>query len=84
MYPLLFVLRRIVYSLVIVFMINGNMPFFGALILTLTSLAMLMFVAIEGQWESRMLVVQEFFNESVFYFMCIGLICFSDVPSNTK
>ena len=48
MYPLLFVLRRIVYILVIVFMIDGFKPFIGVLILTLTSLVMLMFVAIEG------------------------------------
>ena len=75
MYPLLFVLRRIVYSLVIVFMIDGNKPFFGTLILTLTCLVMQMFLAVETQWESRKLNTQEFVNESIFYTLCLGLIC---------
>ena len=50
-YPLLFVLRRIAYALVIVFMVDGIRPYFGALILTLTSLFVLMFIAIEAHWE---------------------------------
>ena len=84
MYPLLFVLRRIVYSLVIVFMIDGNKPFFGTLILTLTCLAMQMFVAVEAQWESRMLNAQELVNESIFYTLCLGLICCSGVLNSTE
>ena len=80
----MFVLRRIVYSFVIVFMIDDNNPFFGTLILTLTSLLMLMFVSIEAYWESRMLNVQEIVNESVFYTLCLGLICFTDVLNETK
>ena len=84
MYPLLFVLRRIAYVIVIVFMIRGNSPFFGALTLTLTSLAMLMFSAIERQWESRMLNVQDMVNESIFYTLCLSLICFSDLLVDYK
>ena len=56
-YLLIFVLRRIAYSLVIVFMVDGTRPIFGALILTLTSLLVLMFVAIEAHWEERMINV---------------------------
>ena len=84
MYPLLFVLRRIAYVIVIVFMIRGNSPFFGALTLALTSLAMLMFSAIERQWESRMLNVQDMVNESIFYTLCLSLICFSDLLVDYK
>ena len=83
-YPLLFVLRRIAYALVIVLMVDGIRPYFGALILTLTSLFVLMFIAIEAHWEQRMINLQEFVNECVFYTMCIGLICFTDVLVDTS
>ena len=83
-YPLLFVLRRIIYSLVIVFMIDGNKPFVGAMILNLTCLFMLIFVAVEGQWDSWILNMQDFVNELTFYIMCVGLICFTDVLTDTQ
>ena len=83
-YPILFVLRRVIYSLVIVFLINDMQPFFGALILIMTTLFMLIFVAIEGQWESKTLNTQELINEFIFYVLCISLLCFAGVISDTR
>lgn len=82
-HPLFFVLRRILYSLVIVFMVGEVKPFFGALILTLTSFMMLSFVALEAQWESNMHNKQHLLNEFTFYVVCIGFICFSGVIMET-
>ena len=69
-------LRRVLYALVIVFMV-GQSVLFGALLMLLTCLAMLVFVVQEAPWEDRFINWQHFFNEVGFYFVCVGLMSFS-------
>ena len=80
--PLAFVLRRILYALVIVFMVEQNV-IFGALIMLITCLIMLVFVVQEAPWEDRFVNWQHFFNEIVFYFVCVGLMSFSGVLTDS-
>ena len=82
-HPLIFVLRRVLYSIVIVFMV-GEKVVFGALLLLLTSLAALIFVANEAQWEDRMNNIQHLLNEAIFYLVCMGLVCFSGIIFEAK
>ena len=73
---LLFVARRILYALVIVGMHEENV-FWGALLLMLSSLAMVAVLTVERQWEDMLIAVQHFFNEVLFYLLCVGLLLFS-------
>jgi hypothetical protein len=75
-HPLAFVLRRVLYSIVIVFMV-GDKVFFGALLLLLNCLFMLCFVASEAQWEDSLINRQHFFNEAVLYLVFAAMMCFS-------
>lgn len=52
-HPLMFLTRRIVYALVIVFM--SEVMFFGALIVMLSCLAMLVYALHEWQWKDRII-----------------------------
>ena len=47
LHPILFVLRRVIFTIVIIFMIGENV-IFGALLLILSTLVMLTFVALEA------------------------------------
>lgn len=82
--PLLYVTRRVHYSLMIVFMVGDTKSFFGCLMLSLSSLAMLIFVAIEAHWESPFFNRWAFLNEAVFYTLCVSLVCFSGVLTDAK
>ena len=53
------------------------------MILTLFSLLMLVFTAMESPWESSSLNYQELVNEFIFYTLCISLVCFADVLNDT-
>ena len=75
-HPLAFVLRRVLYSIIIVFMV-GDKVFFGALLLLLNCLFMLCFLASEAQWEDSLINRQHFFNEVVLYLVFAALMCFS-------
>jgi hypothetical protein len=46
MYPLLFALRRVIYSFIIIFMVGQN-TLYGAVLLLLCTLFMMTFVATE-------------------------------------
>ena len=76
-YPLAFILRRVLYSVVIVFMAGENQVYFGSLLLLLSSLAMIVIVATEAPWKDSLVNRQHFGSEAVFYFLCVALICFS-------
>ena len=39
----------------------------------------MIFVVHEAPWEDRLIEHQHFFNELVFYFVCVGLMSFSGV-----
>ena len=83
-YPLFFVLRRLLYAFIIVFMVGEVKAFFGALMLTLTSLVMLLFVALERQWETSLLNCQHLTNETIFYMVCVSLMCFTGLLTDTN
>ena len=82
-YPCLFVARRVLKSILIVQMATGNVkPFFGTLVLTFVSFAVLCYVVAEKLWEQRIALVQHLANEAVYYCLCVGLVCFSGVVSD--
>ena len=78
-HPITYVLRRILYAVVIVFMQGENLTFFGAVSMQITCIIMLCIVAMEKQFSERLINWQHFFNESVFYMVCLGLILLSGV-----
>ena len=45
--------------------------------LILTSLATLIFVAVEAPWENPFFNWWHLLNETIFYMVCVGLLCFS-------
>ena len=53
MHPMMYLLRRIVYALVIVFM--SETMFFGVIIVMLSCLAMLAYALHEWQWKDRVI-----------------------------
>jgi hypothetical protein len=82
-HPLSFLLRRIVYAVVIICSTEENV-FFGALILLLTCTFMMTFVALEAQWEDRLINSQHLINESYFYLLCAALMLFSGIILDSK
>ena len=82
-HPLAFILRRVLFSFVIVLMV-GDKVLFGTILLLLTCLFMLCFVAAEAQWEDNLINVQHFVNEVVLYVIFASLMCFSGVLTKTK
>lgn len=53
-HPLAFVLRRILYAFVVLFLV-GSAAFFGALLLLVTCLVFMTFVAVENHWEDSLI-----------------------------
>ena len=49
----------------------------GIMFNMLASLAMLIYVTSEMQWETKLINQLHILNESVFYLLCVSLICFS-------
>lgn len=82
-YPLAFVLRRILYAVVILLMVESA-AFFGVLLLLATCLVMLVFVVQEVQWESQLINTQHLVNECSFYLLCVSLILFNGVVVETE
>jgi len=66
-----FLLRRIIYTAIIIFMYN--LPFFASLALLSTSLGFLMYVIIESQWEDNLVNQQHLVNEFALY-LCLVLL----------
>lgn len=82
-HPLLFILRRILYSFVIIFTVGANVMF-GALLMLVSTLFMLTFVATEAQWKDKYVNWQHFANEAVFYVLCLGLMNFCGVLTENE
>ena len=86
-HPLAFLLRRVLYSIVIVFMGQSEISMLlGIFILMFTCVFMIAMILIEAQWEDQMLNLQHLFNEIWFYVLCCFLVCFcgliTDVDAN--
>lgn len=74
--PLAFVLRRVLYSLIILYMVTERSVFFGALLLQLTCLFFGGLILLEAQWKEYLINLQHFVNEIFFYLICSALMCF--------
>ena len=75
-HPLMFLLRRIIYALVIVFM--DEVMYYGVFVVMLSCLTMLAFACTEWQWKERIINYQHIFDECTIYVICLLLLCFSN------
>ena len=82
-HPLAFVLRRVLYAAVVLFFVE-EAAFFGALLLLMTCFVMMVFVALETQWEDQLINSQHMMNEVFFYLLCISLLLFSGVVHESE
>lgn len=69
-YPMTFLTRRIVYSVIILFM--SGFSFMGALLLSLICIFMIAYVIVEQQWEDSLIARQHVFNEVALYIVLTG------------
>ena len=74
-HPLMFLLRRIIYALVIVFM--DEIMYYCVFIVMLSCLTMLTYACTEWQWKERIINAQHIFDECTIYVICLMLLCFS-------
>ena len=82
-HPLMFMLRRIIFALVIVFM--DEIMFWGVLVVMFSCLIMLAYVLHEQQWQDRIINRQHTFNEIITYFLCVILLFYSSyVEAKTR
>ena len=73
-YPTLFVMRRVIYVIVILFL--TQLPFLAVIIMMLTCLVMLSFVFTEAQWEDSIINQQHVINEIAFYLVLLHVVSF--------
>ena len=72
-----YILRRVLFSIVIVFMAEDTSSVMcGIFLLMVTSLFMLAILLVDGQWEDLMINHLHLSNEVLFYLLCCVLICF--------
>ena len=71
-HPLVFLLRRIVYSSIVLFM--TQLPMLGAYLLALICLAMLAFIIVERQWEDSLISWQHVVNEVALYLLLLSAL----------
>lgn len=77
-HPLSFLLRRIIYAIIITLTTEAN-AFFGALILMLTCLFMMTLVVLEAQWQDNLINGQHLVNEVCFYILCAILMLYCGI-----
>ncbi len=75
MHPLMFMMRRIIYALTIVFM--DEIPIWGVFIFMGYTLLMLGYVLSEHQWKDRVINSQHIFNECILYVLSVMMLLFS-------
>jgi len=78
--PLAFLLRRILYSIVVVFMLNH--AYFGVILLIGTCLFFQVFVLLERPWESSIINQQHFVNEVGFLYILVHLVLFNGLVND--
>ena len=88
-HPVSFLLRRVLYSLIIVFMASDILNvLYGCMLLLMTCLWMMLLILVEGEWESRMINWQHLVNEAILYILLCVLICFcgliNDIRQNVE
>ena len=83
-HPVAFVLRRILFALVILFMTSQTQVFFGAFLLQLTCLFMGIMIVMEMQWQDGLINVQHFVNEVFLYLFCVSMMLFTGVLEQSR
>ena len=73
-YPIMFLLRRILYAAVILFTLK--VPFLGVITLMLACLGVLAFVLSETQWEDSIINQQHIVNEIALYIVLCHVVIF--------
>ena len=73
----MFLLRRVIYALVIVFL--DNVMWWGVMLVMLSCLVMLCYACTEWQWKDRIINYQHIFDECTIYCLCLLLLCFSNM-----
>ena len=76
-YPVIYLLRRIMYTCLIIYM--QPYAYASVHILIFTSLAMMAFALTESPWEDRLIGFQHFMNEVALYLILVLLALFSGV-----
>ena len=74
LYPTLFLMRRVIYVVVILFL--TQIPFMAVIIMMLTCLAMLALVFNSAQWEDSIINQQHVVNEIAFYLVLLQVVIF--------
>ena len=78
LHPLAFILRRILFAAIIIFMVNVSLyNILGVFLLLGTCLFMLGFVLSEWQWQSQWISYQHIGNEIGLYVVCVLLLMFT-------
>ena len=78
-HPLMFLLRRIVYSAIALFCLS--VPIVGAFILSWICVLMLCYIIVEQQWEDSLIARQHFINEMALYLILLLVIaCGLPIP----
>ena len=75
LYPVLFLVRRFFFALVIMTM--GSTPFWPVHLVLLSSFVVLVFLVSERPWASKLVGWQEIANESITYLACMIVLTFS-------
>lgn len=84
MHPLMFLLRRILYSAIVIYFVS--LPIVAVYVLIVACLIMLAYVIVEKQWEDSLISWQHIFNEVALYLVLLAVIgstlpIFSEVVS---
>ena len=73
-HPMIFILRRITYAAIVLFMFNTSM--IGAYLLSVICIGVILFVIIEKPWKDSFIARQHIFNEIALYMiLCAAISC---------
>ncbi len=77
--PILFTMRRVVYTLAIVFL--AKYALFGVWVVLAFTMLMLIFGVTEHQWKDSLINSQNITNEIITYMVCMFLLLFNNFVS---
>lgn len=77
--PFMFLLRRVLYTFVLIYMANESYMIYGVILLLMTCFANLLFITLETPWQEKIINQQHFVNEVIFYLVCVALMCFAGI-----
>lgn len=75
-HPLMFLLRRVVYALVIIFM--DDIMVWGVFIVMANCMLMLAYALSENPWQDSLINYQHVLDESTIYVLCLLMLTFSN------